>query len=529
VQLIPASPYRNGSNAEQRLFRQLREVFYGEQHYIAFHSLNLPEHSGKRFSEIDFLILCPYGVYVLEVKGGGVKHHQGRWYTLDRHRNQHTIQHPFKQATSALHTIEQRFRSSPQLSAIRFSTGYGVVFPDVEWKQSGVEWDRTLICDRKNFRGCENWLRRLFTYWRGKSNDPPPLLSPDQIHTITQFLRPDFEQIEPLNSQLDYLKQQLVTLTEEQYRYLDIAAANPRVLCSGGAGTGKTFLAAELARRLAAEGCQVVFVCQSGWLLHYLEAHLPHENIMLSTLDGIVVKSRRAGIQRYDVLIVDEGQDLFTRKALEVMDRYIDGGLANGRWYLFHDSNHQSGLLGNIHAQEQGKVLEQLSCHLPVQLPLSINCRNSTPIIHRIESLLNVRIGQQGTGHGPAVKECVTLPASASVLLHQKIESLLQAGIGAGEISILSPLEFHSSSAAQLPQPMRSSLTQLDDYSVRSLPLNTISFAEIKHFKGLENEVVIVIDLPHPDQLNNTQGRVGHYVALTRARSLLVVIWRGVR
>jgi DNA helicase IV len=76
---------------------------------------------------------------------------------------------------------------------------------------------------------------------------------------------------------------------------------------------------------------------------------------------------------------------------------------------------------------------------------------------------------------------------------------------------------------------MRSSLTQLDDYSVRSLPLNTISFAEIKHFKGLENEVVIVIDLPHPDQLNNTQGRVGHYVALTRARSLLVVIWRGVR
>lgn len=527
MQLIPASPYRNGSNAEQRLFRQLKEAFYGEQGYIAFHSLNLPEHPGKRFSEIDFLILCPYGVYVLEVKGGGIKHHQGHWYTIDRNRNQHTIQHPFKQGESALHAVEKQVTDLPELSEMRFSTGYGVVFPDVEWKQSGVEWDRSLICDRKNFRSCEHWLRRLFDYWRKKSSNPPPLLSSDQIHNIMQFLRPDFEQIEPLNSQLDYLKRRLVKLTEEQYRYLDIATANSRVLCFGGAGTGKTFLAVELARRLATDGCQVVFVCQSNWLLHYLEAHLTHENIMLSTLDGIALKSQRAGIQRYDVLIVDEGQDLFTHKALEVMERHIDGGLANGKWYIFHDSNHQSGLLGNTEVQEQSKVLEQLSHHMPAQLPLSINCRNSTPIIQHIEGLLNVSIGQQGTGHGPAVRECMSLPDCASAL-YQEIENLLQAGIGVGEISILSPLDFHSSSAAQLPQSIRSSLTQLDDYSVRSLPLNTISFAEIKHFKGLENEVVIVIDLPHPDQ-RSVQDKVVHYVALTRARSLLVVIWEMVR
>ena len=75
---------------------------------------------------------------------------------------------------------------------------------------------------------------------------------------------------------------------------------------------------------------------------------------------------------------------------------------------------------------------------------------------------------------------------------------------------------------------MKRIITKLDDFSVRSLPVQEISFAEIKNFKGLENEVVIVIDLIHPTQLTEDQDRVKHYVGMTRARAQLSLIWQDI-
>jgi hypothetical protein len=60
---------------------------------------------------------------------------------------------------------------------------------------------------------------------------------------------------------------------------------------------------------------------------------------------------------------------------------------------------------------------------------------------------------------------------------------------------------------------------------VRSLPLSEISFSEIKNFKGLENEVIIVIDLVKPNEIEG-DNKVEYYVAMSRARGLLSVIWK---
>ena len=62
-------------------------------------------------------------------------------------------------------------------------------------------------------------------------------------------MRPNFELLESLQAKIANLESNVVKLTEEQYKYLDMVAENSQVLCRGGAGTGKTFLAAELARR----------------------------------------------------------------------------------------------------------------------------------------------------------------------------------------------------------------------------------------------------------------------------------------
>lgn len=117
--------------------------------------------------------------------------------------------------------------------------------------------------------------------------------------------------IETLSNQLYNQEEITLKLTEDQYRYLDIVAANQRVMCSGGAGTGKTFLALELARRIAREDKRVVFVCKSEWLKQYLTSKISNEFVTISTIDSAKVDMRRLGVDKYDVLIVDEGQDLF--------------------------------------------------------------------------------------------------------------------------------------------------------------------------------------------------------------------------
>ena len=109
-------------------------------------------------------------------------------------------------------------------------------------------------------------------------------------------------------------------------------------------------------------------------------------------------------------------------------------------------------------------------------------------------------------------------------VLKKEIDNMLKGGVAPSSITILSPLSYEKSSISLLPEKMKKNIVKLDDYSVRSFPIPAISFSEIKNFKGLENEVIIVIDLVKPDDIKDN-SKVEHYVAMSRARALLSVIW----
>ena len=72
MNIIPASPYKTNSNAEIRVFDKIKESFANDNRYLAFHSLNLTKHEKKRFGEADFVIICEFGLFVFEVKGGKI-------------------------------------------------------------------------------------------------------------------------------------------------------------------------------------------------------------------------------------------------------------------------------------------------------------------------------------------------------------------------------------------------------------------------------------------------------------------------
>lgn len=517
MRMIPSQPLDTRSRAELRVFDQLRTCFSGaDQHgWFAMHSLNLPQHEYKRFGEIDFVVCGPDGLLVLEVKGGGVSCRDGVWETQNRQGTELLKESPFRQAEGALHGLRKKL---PAELASCFVFGYAVVLPDVVGLPESAEWDRAVLADGRNLRQFEQWLKKLISHWRSKDRNNSKA-SPERLRKLQQFLRPEFEAVMPLHASAHALDAHVARLTEDQLRYIDVVEANDRVICSGGAGTGKTMLALELAKRWSAAGMKVALTCHSPWLKTYLEKAAT-SGITVSLTNSAPVSARRAGIDKFDALIVDEGQDVLNMDALGRLDEILVGGLDSGRWSFFHDANNQSGLCGEY----QPDAYEYLAGLGAARIPLRTNCRNSLPILDRVQKALDADVGTSAVGDGPAVREVtVTSREDAAVALHKELLKLIKdEGFSPSEIVILSPVSYSKSCASLMPEHAGIKVAVLDSYSSRGASNGAIGFAQIESFKGLESSVVWLIDLCAPSV--GSLSRPSHYVGMTRARALLGMV-----
>lgn len=527
MRMIPDTPHGTHSQAEKRVFDLLRAIFADdkESSYTAYHSLNLTRHAYKRFGEIDFLICCPYGLFVLEVKGGRVGCHEGVWHYTNRYGDvTRSVEGPFKQAESALHGLMANIHDNlPECLVSQISIGFGVILPDCDSPSPSAEWDPKTLADARSYKDLERWLNRLFQYWRTKDGGNRHLTDA-ALKELRDFLRPEFETVIPLYVQARGVDERIAALTEDQMVMVDVASDNHRVLCSGGAGTGKTFLAMELARRWTADGTNVALVCRSPWLKRYLESRFSIPNLTVSTVDSIQNDCKRRGISCFDALIIDEGQDLFDTASLEKLDSVLLDGLTQGRWCFFYDKNNQSGFFG----VPDREAIDYLLSTRPTNVPLRTNCRNTRVILEKVQTSLGADMGVRGAGDGPKVRECLASSNEEAIkLLENELSELVdQGGLSPGEVTILSPFSFEDSCISVLPEKLRRQIEVLDEYSLRSFPSAKTSFAEIRNFKGLENEAIIVIDLSPPELAREDLAR--HYVAMSRARSVLSIIqWNG--
>jgi hypothetical protein len=518
MRMIPSEPLQTDSYAEKRVFDQLRASFSGsgQTGWFAMHSLNLPWHEYKRFGEIDFIVCGPDGVFVLEVKGGGVSCRDGVWETRNRFGEANRLKEsPFKQAEGAMHGLTKKL---PHTLNHVFVSGYGVVMPDVDNLPESAEWDRTVLADAKDFKQFEKWLIRLIKHWREKDTRTPRATS-DQLRQLRQHLRPDFEAVVPLHVAAGEVESRIARLTEDQLRLIDAVEANDRVICSGGAGTGKTMLGLELAKRWTAAGMTVAMTCHSPWLKSFLERNSP-VGLTVCLSDSIHLAARRSGIDKFDALIVDEGQDILNMDSLSKLDGYLKDGLENGRWCFFHDINNQSGLCG-AYVPDAYEYLQSFS---PTKIPLRMNCRNSLPILNRIQSALQADMGNSGVGDGPSVRESFANDRQEAIrFIEHELETLTEKeGFVYGDIVILSHLPFSYSLVSSLSQRWQKVISILDGASPLNLTRQSIGFAQIPDFKGLESEAIVLIDLPTLG--SSADWRSLHYVGMSRARAVLSLI-----
>ena len=124
----------------------------------------------------------------------------------------------------------------------------------------------------------------------------------------------------------------IVHLTEEQYARLDELEENPRCLFEGAAGTGKTLLALEYARRADRGGSKVVLVCFNRLLGEWFRNQTEDSDIAAGTWHAVArrlilssgVASEFVGQERS--ALEDRRRRLAIRRVVSILRRSCVGG-----------------------------------------------------------------------------------------------------------------------------------------------------------------------------------------------------------
>lgn len=539
------------SRGELEVFRRLQSDPETED-WTVLHSLDTAAHVKQVFGEIDFVVVVPgKGVLCLEVKGTTrLKRERGLWYYGNAAPD---ARGPFKQASSAMHSVrEQLAKHDCTLKSIVFWSA--ACFPLLDFNETSVEWHSWQVIDRRAMQArslgqlVKGVLDNARTFLAGHPSakwfDPrSPEPSKEQCEAICHLLRPQFEIFESPKSRKHRLEEELKRYTGEQLVALDAMDSNERVIFTAPAGTGKTLLATEAARRASATGKRVLFVCFNRFLGQTLKAQLESlQSVTAGTLHSYMLSlTGLSGEDRdrafwegdlpllatekllelddapFDELIVDEAQDILKDAYLDVLDMSLKGGLAAGRWRIFGDFEKQL-IYGTGSTALQG-FAETRGGRAPVY-SLRVNCRN-TPHIATTARWL----GQMHPDYSRVLRPDNGVEAELSYfrdsvqqqqLLIDALQNLYDDGFQGDDIVVLSPRS-RGACAASITQP---------PWSDRLTPFRLgldghIGYCSIHAFKGLEAPAVIVTDI---EQVEDIEVSHLFYVALTRALHRLIIL-----
>ena len=545
------------SNAERRIFDWFK-YGKGTENWIVLHSLGIANHNKVIHGEIDFFVLAPsLGLFAREVKGGRVSRTEGVWQFTDRYgKTSQKNRGPFDQAWDGVHSIVRETQAKLDnnhryLSKLFY--GIGVMFPDIEYTASGSDEQQWQVFDINDGDNVAGFIKRLSegAADKYKSIFHHPVsegqkMSVDDVNYIATLLRGDFDWAVALSVLIRNAEKEMIILTEEQYRCTDQLEDNPRCLIRGGAGTGKTLIAIQETIKAVAGGQRVALLCFNNNLGKWLTTCFPEESLCpeyvgtfhkfltdtltrngigfafpkdeagqqffyRETLPNLALPVLKEWLEKFDVIIVDEAQDLLNEKYLAILDAAVTGGLTRGTWRLFGDFSMQAIYSGALTSDAMLEMLEARTSYS--RFRLTINCRNTKPICEEICTVTGYTPPNEMwmKVDGPPVNYITcSSEEEGGQRLQETIEALISNGASSNKITILSPVKRESSVVRHIRK------YKITDYKAEVN--DTITFCTIQGFKGLENTIIILTDI---SSFGNEQLM---YVALSRAAAGLYVI-----
>ncbi|AGP56135.1 hypothetical protein M271_23105 [Streptomyces rapamycinicus NRRL 5491] len=503
------------SRAERSVFAALKAI--PDDQSVALHTVHLPRHDKKRVGEIDFVVIMPDILLFIEVKGGRVHQRDGKWYYGPPDREEGPKESPFAQASGGMHALEQKIGSLiGDLRNHGVPSGYLVITTDVDIQRT-TEFEPEQYLGSTAFaggRGLAQGMERATRFWLTRNRWARTPVRAALRTKMLEAIRPDFDRVPNLQSRLTHLDVVFERLTNEQLDRLDELESNPRLIWTGGAGTGKTFLAAEAARRKSAHG-SVLFTCASATLATHLRRVVDDDAITVLPFERLDEVQGRV----FDHLIVDEAQDLMTFESLDTLEALVPGGLAEGRWIFMLDQNNQV-LTPDGYDPDAWEYLRPLGT---VYGPMKRNCRNTVQIVNQVRLYTGADLGVASAGEGRPVRFTDVPDAQdEATVLDAYVNELVAEGVSPRDITLLSASGDWQTSSARLSQ-RASKIERFADVVGTDRTKHRLTWSSVSDFKGHENHVVCLIDL-EPGHLDGRLDAL--YVAWTRARAQLWVACR---
>ena len=515
---------------------------------VAYYSILQKNQRHKLIGEVDFLYISERGFLCIEVKGGQVGREEGEWFSVDKGGNKHTIKDPFKQGIDCQYGLKRHIEDTYSKSSkqAKYLFGYAVVFPECRFTGRGNNLITEVVFDtRSELDEFPAFLNKVYDYWEAeelkKHGEIKQKLTAADIKQANDLLCSDFYAVPSMSLELQTAEVLMHKLTVEQYNILDITDYNSRVIVYGAAGTGKSVLALQLARKYAAKDLNVLYLCYNANMAKYATTSLQSRpNIKVSTFHALLmclleddtlyklsvseISNRffEQGISikdKYSVIVIDEGQDLLNLDAFRVIDELVAGGLSNGKWSIFLDPN-QNIFNSDDDCKETLDLLKD-GYHAMV-LPLSTNCRNTKAIASRTAVVTDTKPAKILKLDGPRVIIKSYLDKNDFLKIFKKeLNSLLSSGISPKDIVVLSRYRKENSMLSGITEICNLELKERD--SVEIPRNNFLSYYTVQSFKGLERNIIFYIDV---DGFNSVLDRRLNYIAMSRARLHLYMFYK---
>jgi hypothetical protein len=554
--MVPPSPplWRPGWFAEKNLFEALRAGLPEEYH--VFHDYAYLGSVQPREGAIDFLVVHrELGMLAIECKGDGVHlRGDGTWMRVaPGGREEPLDESPFRQSQRHIKELVDELRPKigrlfPELGGVfPFVYGHAVALPSVSADRLGplpAEVSPRIVLFGEDLARLGTRVPEILGYW-GSGRPPARVLDERQF---TQFrkhiLLPRWRLAPTFGARLELDSQAIVRLSDEQVEVLRSLVTAPRLCVRGGAGSGKTLLALELARAAALEGRQVLLTCfniaLARWIGETIASWGPlADRIRTATFhdlcheaaavtgdipprppagdkqaasaywsellpDRLLAALETGRLPRYDTVVVDEGQD-FHRDWFDMLEGLLRDP-KQGSFVIFHDP-----------AQD----IFGTGCNLPPYpaTALGVNFRNTRSIAGLLRELAEhaaAPFSRNPEGELPVFHPQPHGVAAAARAVDRLVDDLVNdKHVPPGRITVIAP---HTKENSCL-----GGVDHLAGQRLSTDPLEragAILCTTIHKFKGLESDVVILIDVRGDDLFC---GRAFLYTAAARARVLLHV------
>lgn len=490
--------------------------------------------------EIDFIVADIRnsrlnGLLVIEVKGKEIRYdgETSEWYQdgnlMDRS--------PTKQVSAYAHNLIKRFDFLEQ----RVPVGWAVWFPKMQ--NPGQDELPQFLTEEKYFDEISvrypkekilaffSTLYNQYDYMRGSNLQTYFQLKEPLIRSLGYAL--------PLHKKLHVQEQRFIQLTENQLHFLRQIKINKDILVTGPAGSGKTIMATTIARELAETEDKVIILTYNRVLANNIRYGMGKpENPQVANYHSLarsiigqhdknwwenykpkddnfwnlevpvkLLESLEDADPVYDYIIIDEAQDL-KDVWFESLDKLVkpDGG-----FYIFMD--------------EDQDIFDSFDS-IPINrrffnFPLEENCRNTIKIIETLKTYINKDIKYKPDAvEGDPVKvlEYRNDTEQMNKVKNEWLRLVDEEGIEPHRILIMMNTDRKSSCLANIKKFGKYPITSLRGRT-GELEKRSVNYSSIRTFKGLEVDILFIIDTDKVIQNNKML-----YTQASRAKHLLYIL-----